>query len=82
MQQACSEIAGGTKIRLEIDIAGGGCKSGCKAKAKKGASGSGSASGADTSASGSGGASGSGSGGDDVQAPSDAPVSGETPAPV
>lgn len=28
LQQQCSEIAGGTKIKLEIDIAGGGCRGG------------------------------------------------------
>jgi len=36
LQEACSAVAGGTKIKLEIDIAGsGGCKPPCKKKKKK-----------------------------------------------
>ena len=35
LQDACSELAGGTKIKLEIDIAGGGCRSPCGQKKKK-----------------------------------------------
>ena len=35
LQEACSELAGGTKIKLEIDIAGGGCRSPCGQKKKK-----------------------------------------------
>lgn len=35
LEKACSEISGGTKIKLEIDIAGGGCRPPCKKKKKK-----------------------------------------------
>lgn len=34
LEKACSEISGGTKIKLEIDIAGGGCRPPCKKKKK------------------------------------------------
>ena len=35
LEKACSEISGGTKIKLEIDIAGGGCRPPCHKKKKK-----------------------------------------------
>lgn len=35
LEKACAEISGGTKIKLEIDIAGGGCRPPCKKKKKK-----------------------------------------------
>jgi hypothetical protein len=34
LEKACAEISGGTKIKLEIDIAGGGCRPPCKKKKK------------------------------------------------
>jgi hypothetical protein len=34
LQKACAAIGGGTKIKLEIDIAGGGCRPPCKKKKK------------------------------------------------
>ncbi|CRK93566.1 CLUMA_CG007099, isoform A [Clunio marinus] len=34
LQKACAELGGGTKIKLEIDIAGGGCRPPCKKRRK------------------------------------------------